>query len=244
MAKQFGVGDGAIAGLSDPGRFPFPPDQKAALRFADAMTEGGGEVSDDLYDDLRRHFTEAQIVEIAAVIGLFNYFNRFNNAFRMDITLTDPDVVVRRAEEAATDDGEGDARTLSERIVEILAQGRRYLWVGVYRREKDAMVLLAHRGPSTLPHSFRVGEGNVGAAAGTGVTRVIDDIGKGATHGASFAAGRSELVVPVRGGTDVLGVIDARGDREGAFGEEDRALVERVASILAPALAGGHATRR
>jgi putative methionine-R-sulfoxide reductase with GAF domain len=219
LAKQFGVGDGAIAGLSDPERFPFPPDQKAALRFADAMTEGGGEVSDDLYDDLRRHFTEAQIVEVAAVIGLFNYFNRFNNAFRMDITLTDPDVVVRRAEEAATE--EGDARTLSERIVEILAQGRRYLWVGVYRREKGAMILLAHRGPSTLPHSFRVGEGNVGASAG-----------------------RSELVVPVRGGTDVLGVIDARGDREGAFGEEDRALVERVASILAPALAGGHATRR
>ncbi len=241
MAKQFGVGDGAIAGLSDPERFPFPPDQKAALRFADAMTEGGGEVSDDLYDDLRRHFTEAQMVEIAAVIGLFNYFNRFNNAFRMDITLTDPDVVVRRAEEAATE--EGDARTLSERIVEILAQGRRYVWVGVYRRERDAMLLLAHRGPATLPHSFRLGEGSVGAAGGTGMTRVIDDIGKDATHGASFAAGRSELVVPVRGGSAVLGVIDARADREAAFGEEDRTLVERVASVLAPALAGGHATR-
>ena len=75
------------------------------------------------------------------------------------------------------------------------------------------------------------------------MTRVIDDIGKDTTHGASFGESRSELVVPIRGGTAVLGVIDAQGDREAAFGEEDRALVERVASALAPALAGGHTAR-
>ncbi len=218
MAKQFGVGDEAIAGLNDPERFPFPPDQRAALRFADAMTEGGGEVSDELYDDLRRHFQEPQIVEIAAVIGLFNYLNRFNNAFRMDITLTDPDVVVRRAEEAATE--ERDARTLSERIVEILARGRRYLSVGIFRREKDAMVLLAHRGPATPPGSFRLDEAIAGAAAD-----------------------HSELVVPIREGTAVLGVIHARGDRAADLAVEDRALVERVASVLAPALARGRPTR-
>ncbi len=57
--------------------------EKLALRLAEAMTLGAQAMSDDLYAGLRRHFDEGQIVELAAVIGLFNYFNRFNNALEM-----------------------------------------------------------------------------------------------------------------------------------------------------------------
>ena len=32
------------------------------------------------------HFDEGEIVELAAVIGLFNYFNRFNDALQIPIT--------------------------------------------------------------------------------------------------------------------------------------------------------------
>lgn len=35
---------------------------------------------------LRRHFDEGEIVEICAVVGLFNYFNRFNDALGMEPT--------------------------------------------------------------------------------------------------------------------------------------------------------------
>ncbi len=90
MAKQFGVSDASLAGLEDPERHPFPPRERAALRFATAMTRGGGEVPEEVFEDLRRHFGEAEIVEIACVVGLFNYFNRFNNALHVEITLTDP----------------------------------------------------------------------------------------------------------------------------------------------------------
>ncbi len=34
----------------------------------------------------KRNFDDGQIVELAAVIGLFNYFNRFNDALRVEIT--------------------------------------------------------------------------------------------------------------------------------------------------------------
>ena len=34
----------------------------------------------------KAHFDDGQIVELAAVIGLFNYFNRFNDALRVEIT--------------------------------------------------------------------------------------------------------------------------------------------------------------
>ena len=135
MAKQFGVSDEALAGLRDPERHPFPPDQKAALLFADAMTNGPGQVPDPIYDELRRHFTEPQIVEIACVVGLFNYFNRFNNALHVEVTLMDPDVLVRRVEEAAA--ASLPLRELCERVAGILKEGRRYVRVDISRRQDD-----------------------------------------------------------------------------------------------------------
>jgi alkylhydroperoxidase family enzyme len=43
-------------------------------------------VDEGLWADLRRHFDEGEVVELAAAIGLFNYFNRFNNALEMEPT--------------------------------------------------------------------------------------------------------------------------------------------------------------
>ena len=131
MAKQFGVSDQALDGLKDPERHPFPPDQKAALRFADAMTEGSAAVPDELYQELRTHFSEPQIVEIATVIGVFNYFNRFNNALHTEITLMDPDVLLQRM--AATIQANAGSDDLSARVAEMLRQGRRYTRVDISR---------------------------------------------------------------------------------------------------------------
>jgi putative methionine-R-sulfoxide reductase with GAF domain len=223
LAKQFGVGEEAIAGLADPDRHPFPPEQAAALRLADAMTRGDGRVPDDLFEDLRRRFSEPQVVEIAAVIGLFNYFNRFNSALHVEITLTDPDVIVRRVEQAAGT-ARGDAASLCDRVAEILAQGRRYSAVGIYGREEGRLVLRAHRGPAPPRRTLPLGEGIPGAAGRTGLSQ----------------ASGSELAIPLRRGPDVVGVLDVRSGHTGGFEDEDRPLLERVAAILAPAVAGGH----
>lgn len=45
---------------------------------------------DELHRELRRRWTEEQVVEIAAVAGLFNYFNRFNNALGVPPTEPSP----------------------------------------------------------------------------------------------------------------------------------------------------------
>ena len=50
------------------------------------MTRDANRVPDATLEELRRHYNEAEIVEIAAVVGLFAYFNRFNNAFALDPT--------------------------------------------------------------------------------------------------------------------------------------------------------------
>ena len=76
-----GVRSDGVAGLEQ-----FEPAWGAALRYADAMTLGGGEVSDPVYAALAAHWDEGQVVEITEVIGLFNYFNRLTNALRVEIT--------------------------------------------------------------------------------------------------------------------------------------------------------------
>ena len=43
-------------------------------------------VDDEVWSELRRHFDEGEIIELAAAIGLFNYFNRFNDALKMEPT--------------------------------------------------------------------------------------------------------------------------------------------------------------
>ena len=58
----------------------------AALRYAEVMNQGGHAVDDVVYKELARHWNESEIIEITMVIGLFAYFNRVNDALRVDIT--------------------------------------------------------------------------------------------------------------------------------------------------------------
>jgi uncharacterized peroxidase-related enzyme len=76
-----------LDGLADcAGRDDFTPAEKAAVRIAERMTLDSTHISENDFDSLREHFDEGEIVELLAAIGLFNYFNRFNNALQMEPT--------------------------------------------------------------------------------------------------------------------------------------------------------------
>ena len=64
----------------------FDPAWAVALQVAAISTSDRGEVPGDAYASLEAHWTPGQIIEIIAVIGLFNYFNRF--AIALDIPPT------------------------------------------------------------------------------------------------------------------------------------------------------------
>jgi alkylhydroperoxidase family enzyme len=59
----------------------YGPAERVALELAETMTITGRKVSDELFARLRAHFTEAQIVELAAAIALENFRSKFNTAF-------------------------------------------------------------------------------------------------------------------------------------------------------------------
>lgn len=67
-------------------RADFDDAEKAALELAERSTRDSNSVDDAFWNELRRYYDEGEIVELLAAIGLFNYFNRFNNALHMEPT--------------------------------------------------------------------------------------------------------------------------------------------------------------
>jgi alkylhydroperoxidase family enzyme len=65
---------------------PFDEKEKAALTYAKQLTIDAHGVDDAMFDRLRQHYDEGEIVEISAMAGLFNYFNRVNDALQMEPT--------------------------------------------------------------------------------------------------------------------------------------------------------------
>ena len=69
------------------GKAEFTPAERAAIVFSEEMTTHPQGVSPETVAELRRHWDDRQVVEIAAVAALFNSFNRFNNALEVDPTV-------------------------------------------------------------------------------------------------------------------------------------------------------------
>ena len=87
MARRLGWTDDQLQNLADfEKRSDFTAQEKAALRLAEHVTRDARTVDDQLWTELRRHFDEGEIVELLCSIGLFNYFNRFNDALTMEPT--------------------------------------------------------------------------------------------------------------------------------------------------------------
>lgn len=123
-----------------------------------------------------------------------------------------------------------------QRTVDLLHDSfDHYSWVGVYLVEQDDLVLVAWQGPQATEHeSIPIGEGICGSAAASGKTEVVDDVNADRRYLACFASTRSEIVVPILSGADVVGELDIDSDRLAAFGAEDQAFLEQLAQMLSP----------
>src|SRR5579884_183460 len=58
--------------------------ERAALAFAEGMTQTPVDVSDEVFAEARRHFSEPQLVELAATAAMENYRARFNRVFDVE----------------------------------------------------------------------------------------------------------------------------------------------------------------
>jgi uncharacterized peroxidase-related enzyme len=87
LARNLGWTDDQLTHLANwPQREDFSPAEKAALQLAETVTRDAHTVSNEQFAGLRSFYSEGEIVELLCAIGLFNYFNRFNNALQMEPT--------------------------------------------------------------------------------------------------------------------------------------------------------------
>lgn len=79
-AHRLGVDDAKIEAVVDYRSSPlFSEAERAALDFAVAAASQPNAVTDELFERMKKHWSDAQIVEIAGVVALNGFLNRWNS---------------------------------------------------------------------------------------------------------------------------------------------------------------------
>ena len=104
-------------------------------------------------------------------------------------------------------------------------------WAGFYLLEGDVLVLGPFQGkPACI--EIAPGRGVCGAAVAQDKTQLVPDVHRFPGHIACDSASNSELVVPIHGSGQVVGVLDLDSPRVGSLTEEDRIGLEEFVHIL------------
>ena len=109
-------------------------------------------------------------------------------------------------------------------------------WVGFYLYDGKELVVGPFQG---LPACVRIplDKGVCGAAASQRVTQRVDDVDAFPGHIACDSASRSELVVPLLRGDELIGVFDIDSPKVGRFDADDQTGLEAIAQVFVEALA-------
>jgi len=119
-----------------------------------------------------------------------------------------------------------------EELVSLLQEQRRYLWIGIYLLSGNEAVCQAFRGPEPVRRSFSLGEGSVGGAAQSGTVKLVPDVAKSFGHAACLPQTKSEMAIPIKIASRVLGVLAVQSERPDAFSYPEQVLLRRLARQL------------
>jgi L-methionine (R)-S-oxide reductase len=114
----------------------------------------------------------------------------------------------------------------------------KYNWVGFYMIKnegpgEDVLILGPFKGSMTPHTRIQLNQGICGAAASSGKTVVVDDVGADSRYLACSLETKSEIVVPVSVSGKVVGELDIDSHFLAAFAAEaDRKLCEHAAKLL------------
>lgn len=79
-ALHFGVDEKKLAAVWEYRTSPLYSDaERVALDFALAAASVPNDVTDELFVEMRKHWTEEQILEIVGVVATFGFLNRWND---------------------------------------------------------------------------------------------------------------------------------------------------------------------
>ncbi len=106
-----------------------------------------------------------------------------------------------------------------------------FWWVGFYWVRNDELVLGPFQGPVACTR-IKKGRGVCGGAWSQGKTLVVPDVEKFPGHIACSSASKSEIVVPVYNGSEIVGVLDVDSEQLSMFDETDQFYLEKIVGLI------------
>jgi L-methionine (R)-S-oxide reductase len=127
--------------------------------------------------------------------------------------------------------GEEDLVANLANIAAALKYGMDFFWVGFYLVKGEELVLGPFQGPIACTR-IKPGKGVCGTSWSENRTIVVPNVDEFPGHIACSSDSKSEIVVPIRQGNNVIGVLDVDSDELASFDEIDQQYIERLTSWL------------
>lgn len=124
-------------------------------------------------------------------------------------------------------------RGFRKAAMNLLDQLEGWDWSGIYRMENGELVLDEFTGAPTEHVRIPVGVGICGTAVAEDRNVIVDDVTKVDNYLACSTETRSELVVLIRKGGEILGQIDIDSHQPGRFDATDEAFLGELAELIA-----------
>lgn len=121
-----------------------------------------------------------------------------------------------------------NAANLSALVYQALPQLN---WAGFYLYDGTELVLGPFQGKPACVR-IPVGRGVCGTAVAEGKTQLIDDVHQFEGHIACDGASNAEIVIPLRRGGEIIGVLDIDSPIFNRFDAQDRIGLEETVQIL------------
>ena len=127
--------------------------------------------------------------------------------------------------------GETDRVARLAHVAAMIHQTFGFWWTGFYRVVGEELVLGPFQGPLACMR-IRYGRGVCGTAWKERRTVIVEDVEQFPGHIACSSASRSEIVVPLMRGDEVVAVLDIDSEKLATFDEEDRHWLEQIVLLV------------
>ncbi|MBN8719813.1 GAF domain-containing protein [Hydrobacter penzbergensis] len=128
-------------------------------------------------------------------------------------------------------EGEPDQVANLANVAAALKEQFGWFWVGFYLVKGDELVLGPFQGPVACTR-IRKGRGVCGTSWAQASTLIVPDVEKFPGHIACSSLSKSEIVVPLFKGDEVMGVLDVDSDELDQFDETDRHFLESIVALI------------
>ncbi|MEO8414776.1 MAG: GAF domain-containing protein [Ginsengibacter sp.] len=127
--------------------------------------------------------------------------------------------------------GEMDLVANMANVAAALKEQFQWLWVGFYVVKDNELVLAPFQGPVACTR-IKKGRGVCGNCWLEAITLIVPDVEKFPGHIACSRLSKSEIVVPVIRGGEVVAVLDADSEKYNFFDDTDKKYLEMIVGLI------------